>query len=246
MLPDLKFLIQLQELDSNAERLRRRMADLPAALAALDSRLAELTGAVASVKERIAVSQASRREIEKDLAAVQTRLSKYKDQLMEVKTNKEYQAMQHEIAAADREVRAAEDRILDRMEEGETLTRDIKGIEAALAAERAAVNDEKARIERERVELEAQMARAAAEREELVLGISSEAMATFDGVARKRNGIAVVEARNGHCTVCNVRLRPQQFLEVRRNDTLIQCESCQRILFFVAPPAGDEPASAGA
>jgi predicted nucleic acid-binding Zn-ribbon protein len=243
---DLERLIRLQHLDDGTTRARQMIVDMPAQIAALETRLAEKEQEVAGARHRLEESLKARRELEKQLAAVQTRLSRYKDQLMEVKTNKEYQAMQHEIATADREVRAAEDRILDRMEEGETLTRDIKGIEAALAAERAAVNDEKARIERERVELEAQMARAAAEREELVVGISSEAMATFDGVARKRNGIAVVEARNGHCTVCNVRLRPQQFLEVRRNDTLIQCESCQRILFFVAPPTGDEPASADA
>ncbi len=117
MLPDLKLLIQLQELDSAAERLRRRMADIPAAQAALDARLAELTGAVAGVKERIAASQTARRDIEKDLAAVQTRLSKYKDQLMEVKTNKEYHAMQTEIASAETVVRREEDRLLERMEE---------------------------------------------------------------------------------------------------------------------------------
>ena len=128
MLPDLKLLIQLQELDSTSERLRRRAADIPAAQAALDTRLAELTGAVASVKERIAASQASRREIEKDLAAVQTRLSKYKDQLMEVKTNKEYHAMQTEITAAEAVVRREEDRLLERMEEAETLGERAQGI----------------------------------------------------------------------------------------------------------------------
>ena len=116
MLPDLKFLIRLQELDSAAERLRRRMADLPAAQAALEARLASLTAAVAGVKERIAASQTSRRDTEKDLAAVQARLSKYKDQLMEVKTNKEYHAMQTEITAAETLVRREEDRLLERME----------------------------------------------------------------------------------------------------------------------------------
>src|SRR5262245_28417716 len=108
-----------------AERLRRHIADVPAQQAVLEERITALTGAVAAVKERIAASQASRRDIEKDLAAVQGRLSKYKDQLMEVKTNKEYHAMQTEIGAAELLVRNQEDRLLDRMEEAETLAAEL-------------------------------------------------------------------------------------------------------------------------
>ena len=55
----------------------------------------------------------------------------------------------------------------------------------------------------------------------------------------------VAEARDGHCTECHVRLRPQHYNEVRRNDSLIQCESCLRILYY-APPADAAQAQADA
>ena len=89
MHPDLEHLIHLQELDLAAERYRRRETDIPALQSALDARLAARTAAVEAVKARIAESQAGRRDVERDLAAVQSRLSKFKNQLMEVKTNKE-------------------------------------------------------------------------------------------------------------------------------------------------------------
>ena len=127
------------------------------------------------------------------------------------------------------------------MEEAEAAAKDVKAVEAAVAAERAAVNAEKQQAERQRVGMEEQIERAAGERAEIVAGISAEALAIFDSVSRKRNGVAVVEARDGHCTVCNVRLRPQRFLEIRRNDSLIQCDSCQRVLYYVAPPGGETP-----
>jgi predicted nucleic acid-binding Zn-ribbon protein len=60
-------------------------------------------------------------------------------------------------------------------------------------------------------------------------------------VAKRRHGVAVAEARDGICTICHVRLRPQVFNTVRRNDEVIQCDSCQRILYFV-PPAPLAPA----
>jgi hypothetical protein len=246
MLPDLEHLIHLQRLDDATARARQAVADLPARLAELEARLADQEQALAAARARLDENQKARRELEKQVAAVQGRLSRYKDQLMEVKTNKEYQAMQHEIAAAEREVRSTEDRILDRMEEGEAITREMKAAEAALASERATVNAETHEIERQRAAMEDQIARAAGERQAIVAGISPEALAIFESISPKRNGVAVVEARDGHCSVCNVRLRPQRFLEVRRNDTIIQCDSCQRILYFVAPAGGETPPPAEA
>jgi predicted nucleic acid-binding Zn-ribbon protein len=246
MHPDLELLIRLQSLDDATARAKQTIADMPSEVTALDARLVDKEQQLAAARQRLDDCQRARRELEKQLAAVQTRLSRYKEQLMEVKTNKEYQAMQHEIATAEREVRTTEDRILDRMEEGEEITKDVKRVEAEVASERAAVTAAKKQLDELRVTLDAQIERAAGDRADLVAGISAEVMAIFDAVARKRSGVAVVEARDGHCSVCNVRLRPQRFLEVRRNDDLIQCESCQRILYYVVPPGGEPPVPADA
>jgi predicted nucleic acid-binding Zn-ribbon protein len=240
MHPDLQHLIQLQELDLAAERSRRRIAELPLAQQALEARLADQSKTLANVKERIAADQAARREVEKELAAVQSRLSKYKGQLMEVKTNKEYQAMQKEMAVAEQEVRAHEDRLLEHMERAETFAAEQKAAEAALKAEQAVVAREQKLIDAERATLEQEIARLMTTRGELVGKLSREALALFERIAHGRKGIAVAEARDGLCTVCHVRLRPQVFNNVRRNDALTQCESCTRILYFVpaAAPGG--------
>src|SRR5512144_2253707 len=113
MLPDLERLIDLQQLDDFVEQARRTIAEHPDRVKALDDRLNEARDHVAAARQRTADNQAARRALEKDLAAVQGRLSKYKDQLMEVKTNREYQAMQKEIEVAQAEVGHIEDRILE-------------------------------------------------------------------------------------------------------------------------------------
>jgi predicted nucleic acid-binding Zn-ribbon protein len=239
---DLQHLIQLQDLDLAAERARRRIADMPALQAALDARLADRSAAVTAVKERIAVSQTARREIEKELAVVQTRLSKYKGQLMEVKTNKEYQAMQHEIAAAEQGVRGQEDLLLDRMEEAETLAAELKAAEAALKTEQNDVARDTQALAAEQASLERETQQLSHARSALTKQLSADAVALFEHVARHRKGQALSEARDGHCTQCHVRLRPQVFNDVRRNDSLIQCESCSRILYFIpAATAGASP-----
>jgi predicted nucleic acid-binding Zn-ribbon protein len=238
---DLQHLIQLQDLELLAERLRRRVEDLPAAEAALDARLAECTAAVTAAKERLAANQAARREIEKDLAAVQGRLSKFKDQLMAVKTNKEYHAMQSEISVAEQGVRTQEDRLLERMVEADSFAADLKAAEAALKTAQAEVARDKQALAGERRTLEQDLERAAADRVTLASQVSSTALGLFEYVSRHRRGVALSEAREGHCTQCHVRLRPQVFNDVRRNDGLIQCESCSRILYYV-PAAAPSPA----
>jgi uncharacterized protein len=239
---DLQHLIQLQELDLVTERLRRRIADMPAARAALDARIASRTASVDGVKARVAANQTSRREIEKDLAAVQARLSKFKNQLMEVKTNKEYQAMQKEISVAEEEVSSQETRMLECMEDADGLAVELKAAEAALKADTAEVARELQQLDAERADIEQQLQQTLQERQALAAQVSRDALAVFERVAHGRKGLAVAEARDGLCTVCHVRLRPQVFNEVRRNDNLIQCDSCTRILYFVpAPSATPQP-----
>lgn len=237
MLPDLEYLIHLQDLDSAAERCRKRIADIPAIQQSLEARSAARAADVQAVKERIAATGATRREIEKEVAAVQTRLSKYKDQLMAVKTNKEYTAMQHEIATAESVVRSHEDRLLDLMEISEKETSDLKAAEAAMKSEQAEIAKQQQALDSEKGTQEAELQRLSAERQQVAAKVSREAMAIYTRVAHGRRGVALAEARDGLCVVCHVRMRPQVFNEVRRNDGLHQCESCTRILYFVPPPA---------
>lgn len=240
MLPDLQHLIHLQELDSAIERAKRRIAEIPGVQQSLESRSAAAAAAVQAVKDRIAATNATRREIEKEVAAVQGRLSKYKDQLMAVKTNKEYQAMQTEIATAEGLVRSHEDRLLDLMEASEKESADLKAAEAAMKSDQASIVTEQKALESEKATLETELKRLTDERTTQAAQISKEALAIFERAAHGRKGIAVAEARDGLCTVCHVRLRPQVYNDVRRNAAIIQCESCTRILYYV-PPAAPAP-----
>src|SRR5436190_22851270 len=118
---DLERLIVLQRLDSAASDAQRRLADQPQREKALEARLEAVRQLVAAAKERLVENQTVRRVVEKDVAVQQGRLSKFRDQLMAVKTNREYQAMQHEIETAQNEVKALEEKILEGMLEADEL-----------------------------------------------------------------------------------------------------------------------------
>ena len=232
MLPELEHLIRLQQLENTATEARGQIEDVPVRLAALEARIAEAAGSVETTTGALDEHRAARASLEKDVAEVQGRLSRFKEQLMAVKTNKEYQAMQTEIASAEQEVQRLEDQLLERMLEADDLSRNVANAEKQLAEERSAVDAERAVLEEERTALEAQLATFDAERNAVAAQLPGEAMMLFETLARGRKGVAVVEARQGRCSSCQVRLRPQLFNDVRSNSALIQCESCQRILYF--------------
>ena len=230
---DLERLIALQHLDSGAADAHRKMADEPARAKALDARIDAAKQAVAAAKERLAANQARRRDIEKDLAVHQGRLSKFREQAMAVKTNQEYHAIQHEIAFAQTEIKTREDQMLELMVEADDLNAGVKKADAALAAEQKAVDADRKALAAEMAQMKAEIARIAEERVRIVGSIAPQVLATFELIAKRRGGVAIAEARDGMCTVCHVRLRPQVFNDVRKNEGIIQCDSCNRILHFV-------------
>ena len=241
MNPDLERLIALQKLDSAASEAQRRLAEEPGRQKAFEARLDAARQRGAAAKERLGENQNARRSIEKDVAVHQGRLSKFRDQLMEVKTNVEYQAMQKEIGFAQAEVKKLEDGILERMLEADELTAELKKAEAELATEQNEVDADRKAQAIELDALRASFDRITRERAALVASLDRQVLALFEMVSKRRNGVAVAEARGGICTICHVRLRPQVFNTVRRNEQIIQCDHCNRILYFtpVAPAIAD-------
>jgi predicted nucleic acid-binding Zn-ribbon protein len=240
---DLNRLIRLQQLESAADDARRKIADHPARLQALDQRLQTARDAVAGIKARLSAAADKRRAEEKEVTGVHARLAKYKDQLLEVKTNREYTAMLHEIEAAQNDIRAREDRILEVMMEADELNAAIKASEAELKSAEKEVAAERAVLNTETASLQAEIDRTTAEREKLVTDIDRHVLAIFETTAKGRKGVAVAEAKDGLCTICHVRLRPQVFNEVRKNESIIQCDSCRRILYFAGNTEAAAPLS---
>ena len=151
--------------------------------------------------------------------------------------------MQKEIGYAQAEVKAIEDKVLERMLEADDLTAVVKRAEAELAAEQKATDLDRRSLAGDVEALRTSLEKTRTERAELVRSIDPQILAVYDLVARRRHGIAVAEARGGICTICHVRLRPQVFNNIRRNDSIIQCDSCQRILFFSPASAAATPDS---
>jgi predicted nucleic acid-binding Zn-ribbon protein len=242
MSPELEALIQLQNLESTIADARARITAHPQRLADVDARLAEADRVVHEAANRLKEAQEARRTLEKDAAVYQGRLTTFKDQLSAVTTNREFTAMQHEIETAQKDLGAAEEKVLERMIEIDQLTVEVKQAETARAAQKKVIEAEKAELARELAVVEKTLADTTGARAAVVAAVEPRLMSLFEQVAKVRKGVALSMAtRDGLCSICHVRMRPQVFQQVRANDSVVQCDSCQRILYWVPPPAPTPP-----
>jgi len=235
MNPDLEKLVRLHHVDSDLKRVESELAALPRLRQEIDDRLAGERSRLDTAKAALEGSQKARKQNEASVQDLETKRSKYKGQLMEVKTNREYTAVLHEIEGVERDIKAREDVILEEMEKAEALGQDVKREEADFKAVEADAKTGKANLDARAATLGAEAQRLGKERDEVAASVPEEFLALYRRVAKQR-GTGVAEARDGMCQSCHVRMRVQIWVEVRKNDQILQCESCSRIVFYEPPP----------
>jgi len=239
MLPDVQNLIELQNADREISRLKDDIAALPKRVAAIEQKLAGTKAILDKAKTAIKADEAARRKYETAIQDLQQKISKYRDQSLEVKTNEQYKALLHEIQFAEQEIRLNEDKILELMVNAETREKEVKAAEAELKAEAAEIEQEKEEARRRTAEDEKQLAEWNAKRDAARASVNPDLLRQYDRVAKYR-GSGLSEARDQKCLACQVMLRPQTYNEVRAATHVVACDSCQRILYH--DPSHDQPA----
>jgi predicted nucleic acid-binding Zn-ribbon protein len=232
-------LIQLHFLDREIAALNSRLSQMPVQIKEVDRKLERAQRHLQEKQNLTAENQKKRRELEGDLALIETKRKRYKEQLDGVKTNKEYTALQHEIELVSQAITEMEDQILAQMEEAEGLKGQIEEAQKAKEREEKVLLEEKKAIQSEADRLQKEMDELTGKRQQWLSQIPPAIIEEYDHLVRHRKGIALAEARDAICMECQMRIRPQLFQEIRRNDTIITCENCSRILFYIPQP-GEE------
>jgi predicted nucleic acid-binding Zn-ribbon protein len=232
MLQDLALALRLQALDRKIASLQNEIATLPKHIAEIEKRLEAHTRRLEAERAALAANQRDRKKIEGDVQAHQQKAAKLRDQMLEAKTNEQYRAFQNEIAYAEGEVRRAEDRILDLMEQSEPLEKNLKTAETELKKEQQHVESEKKRARERTAADQKELAEISAERKAIADGMDAKLYAHYERIRRKTKNTAIADATEGRCDACQIALRPQFFQDLRRGDQVLFCESCGRILTY--------------
>lgn len=146
MSPELQKLIELQQVDARVAGLRAEIAALPKEVAAIEAQLAGSKAKVEAAQAGIKADDTARRKHESDIKDQQQRISKYRDQSLNVKTNQEYKALLSEIQQSEAEIAKLEDKILEIMVAADVRKESLKQAEAALKAHTAENDKEKSTL----------------------------------------------------------------------------------------------------
>src|SRR5437879_6458326 len=231
MLPDIENLLKLQVADKEIRRLQNEVAELPKRVAAIEQKLAGTKAQLEKAQAATKGDEAARRKHDTTITDLRGKISKYRDQSLDVKTNEQYKALLHEIQFAEKEIAANEDKILELMVNADARDKEVKAAQADLKAETAEIEHEKEQARHRTAEDEKLLAEWRGKRDQLRSGISENLLRHYERVSKFR-GSGISEVRDHKCMGCQVMLRPQTYNEVRSGKETVVCDSCQRILYF--------------
>jgi predicted nucleic acid-binding Zn-ribbon protein len=232
MHPDLEKLIQLQEVELQIKTYTDRIELLPKHLAELEQKLNTTTQSLSSGQERLSKLTLEKRKLESVIQDIEQKNSRYREQLLDVKTNEQYKALLHEIEFNREQIRKTEDDVLTKMEEEERLRKEIQQLEQQLRSEKETVDAQKkvaeAEVGRDRQLLE----ELRAQRQSLIQNVTPRLFETYTRIASFRKGVAIARARGDSCEACHVRIRPHVLSQIMSGETILTCDSCNRILYW--------------
>ncbi len=232
MKEQLELLWELQKIDLELKSIKEEQDRFPKEMKKLDEKQEIERGRIQKDKEKLELLEKERKQKEKNLLLEQDKIKRAEGRMFEVKTNKEYQALLTEVDAIKETTSRAEEEILRVMDEIDELKKNLLKREKEIAATLE-------KIEGERKEIQERMAEGGVawkgkmkRRDILTKQIESKLFKLYNTLKEKRQGIGVVSVKHETCRGCFVNVPPQMFIEVQKNNALIRCPNCNRILYW--------------
>jgi predicted nucleic acid-binding Zn-ribbon protein len=226
----LRLLYALQQIDSALDEVHEMKGDLPGLVADLEERLRAREHRNQELEQLVKHTIVTRDQTDLEIVSLKEKIEKYKTQQFEVKTNKQYDALareadhaQERITKLEKEMELLEGRAGVAKSDSESLVVEIEALTAELAEKRKELE----LVNKEHEEEELQLTH---ERQNVVVRIGKSDLRLYERVRKAKGGKAVVPVRRNACGGCFNRVPPQKVLELRKNDTLMTCEYCSRIL----------------
>lgn len=233
MKEQIKLLIQLQEIDKQIFDLKAEKETKPAQIEALKADYENEEAKLKELQERSKSLQVKRKEQEVDLESKETNIKKYQTQLYQVKTNKEYTSLLHEIEGLRADCSILEDKILTIMEDLEKLDAQIKAEKEKLKNAEVDLKQKEEIIRQEIKHIEQKISSLMEERQKIASLIKPDLLSRYENIQQKKNdGLALVPVVNSTCQGCHINLPPQTVNEIMMENKLHSCESCARLLYY--------------
>jgi len=229
----LEALLVLQEKDRKIAKLQREIRDIPARKADIEKQLEGAKLRLSQARETLKKSTADLKQLEIEVGAHNEKIIKYKQQQMESKTNDQYRAFLQEIAAAEKNISALEDREIILMEQAEASKKVIAERESELKEEEGGVSEEQGMLEDRLKEVQDDLNALMADRGRITSNVNPSLLLKYERLFKNKGDFAVVQVEKDHCSGCHMRLPPQVTNDAINPAKLVICNFCGRMLINI-------------
>ena len=232
MKEQLSYLIELQKLDLIISRIIVKKSELPEKIVKMDEEFAVFVKSMEESKKKFEELNKLQSEKEDKLKRGIDNIKKTKDRLLEVKTNKEYQAILKEIETMEKKNSEIEDEIISGLDQVDHMRTEVRQKEKEFETRRSQYEKEKIKMEKEISQLDRDLHDAEEGTNALRKQIRDELLKRYETIKGRRNGVAVASVWKEVCGGCHMNIPPQMYIELQRSSDLLTCPNCNRIVYW--------------
>jgi len=229
----LSYLIELQKIDLKISEITIKKKELPEKRTQMDDEFSKFAASMEDARNKLEELNKRHNEKEDKLKRGVDTLKKTKERLLEVKTNKEYQAILKEIETIEKKNSDIEDELIAAMEDLDHIKVVLKTKEEDFDNRRSRYEREKQKIEKEISQLDVDLSDYQHKSNDLRRLVRSELQKKYETIKGARNGLAVVSAWKEVCGGCHMNIPPQLYIELQRSMELLSCPNCNRIIYWM-------------
>ena len=232
MIKVIEDLVLVQERDRRLTQLRTDLKDLPARKEQIRLRVKTRQDEFHKAEESWKKETTAVKALEGDIDSAKASISRFRQQQLEVKSNDQYRALEHEIGGAQKKIRELEDKEIEHMER-------VESARVVMVARKKDWDEEQSHIEKDCSDLDRrsemvgrEIAELEAERIQRLAAIDPQWLARYERVLKHKGDIAVVPVDNGTCGGCHMKLTPQVIQDTKRAQSITSCTFCGRMLYW--------------
>lgn len=232
MKESLDLLIKLQEADKRIQEKRVFIDKVPRRIYEVDEPFKHAQEDLEKIKQKNETLAKKKSQQESHLEEINEKVNKMKSRVSDIKTNKEYQAHLKEIASFEKEIADREEKILLIMEDLDNSLKNQKEKEEKVNTEARKIDAFKKELDKEVELYEHELASSKEERDKIAGRLDPDLYIIYNTLLTTKDGIAVSRAQDEMCLGCNMNVPPQLFVEIKKNEDILQCPQCRRILYY--------------
>jgi uncharacterized protein len=235
---DIARLMELQAIDRRLQEVEQTLAAVAGRVEQLREENQKYEAELKRLTEDDQQSDSQRKKVERELAEGEARIRNKRMRLNLVRTDKELQAVTHEVDALKENNTRLEGELAAITESAAPRATRIKELGELIAKGRAELAAAEKEIAGEVEEIKSRLTKDRRERDRLVRDFDRALLQRYEMIFSRRAGLAVALVKSvnkdGKCTGCQRLLPPQVYYELQKNQQIHYCPNCQRILYYDA------------